>query len=126
MTMDKTRVQKIVVNTLVIIVLTALMAVASRYLAGYLLIRSFHLDYPLSFDTFSMIKDIVGETTNKKTNLIINASIGLQIIMICLIPLMFVIAFIAKAFKREARYGNAKWATNNQLKHFEDKGAYRK
>lgn len=126
MAMDKSTVKKIVVNTLVVIILTALMAVAARYLAGYLLIKSFHLDYPLSFDSFSMIKDIIGETTNKKTKLIINAAIGFQIIMICLIPLMFVIAFIAKAFKREARYGNAKWATNNQLKHFEDKGAYRK
>ncbi|MGK3116006.1 hypothetical protein [Candidatus Pantoea formicae] len=126
MAMDKSRVQKIVVNTLVIIVLTALMAVASRYLAGYLLIRSFHLDYPLSFDSFSMIKDIIGETTNKKTKLIINAAIGLQIIMICLIPLMFVIALIAKKFKRESRFGDAKWATNTQLKNFEDQGAYRK
>lgn len=126
MAMDKAKVQKIIVNTLIVIVMAALMAVASRYLAGYILMKSFHLDYPLTFDTFSTIKDIIGETTDKKTKLIINASIALQVIMICLIPIMFIIALIAKKFKRESRYGDAKWATNSQLKNFEDQGAYRK
>jgi len=126
MAMEKKKVQKFVINAVIIIIMAALMGIAGRYLAGFLLIKSFHLPVSLDFNTYSDVRALTGEAVSKKTKLILNAALGVQILSVVLIPFVTVIAVIAKMMKKAPRYGNAKWASNQQLSHLEDKGAYRK
>jgi type IV secretory pathway TraG/TraD family ATPase VirD4 len=126
MAMDKKKAQKFIINTVVIIIMAALLGVAGRYLAGFLLIKTFHLPVSLDFNTYSDIRALTGENASKKTQLILNAALGVQILAVVIVPLVTIIAFIAKLTKKAPRYGNAKWANNKQLSHLEDKGAYRK
>ena len=126
MAMDKKKVQKTIINVFVIIALMGVMFVAGRYMAGYLLIKTFHLNYSVEFDTYSNIARILADSTDKKTKFILNGALAFQIIMIILIPFAAIIAILGKIFKKESRYGDAKWATNKQLKDFEDQGCYRK
>ncbi|MBY5246592.1 hypothetical protein [Klebsiella quasipneumoniae] len=126
MAMDKTRVQKVIINVFIIIIMAVLMGIAGRYLAGFLIIKSFHLPASLEFNTYNEVRALIGETASKKAKFILNAALALQILSVVLVPVVAIIAFVGKLLKKPPRYGNAKWANNRQLSHLEDKGAYRK